>query len=103
MPEVRAEGGPHPSSDTIGPLVQKVGATTIVEIDNLISELQAARNYLKSEADRIQRELTRYTQLSDTASASVKTITQSLGQWRNANDAERNGASEGQVSPPAET
>jgi hypothetical protein len=76
-------------SETIGDLVQKVGATSVAEIEKLISDLQAARSYLKAEADRLQQELTRYAHLSDTASASVKIITESLGQWRKGNDAVR--------------
>jgi hypothetical protein len=76
-------------SETIGELVQKAGATSIAEIDRLISDLQAARSYLKAEGDRIQQEMARYAHLSDTASASVKIITESLGQWRKGNDAVR--------------
>jgi hypothetical protein len=76
-------------SETLGEFVQKVGATSISEIDKLISDLQAARSYLKSEGERIQQEMSRYAHLSDTASASVKIITESLGQWRKGNDASR--------------
>ncbi len=76
-------------SETLGDFVQKVGATSITEIDRLISDLQAARSYLKAEGDRIQQEMTRYAHLSDTASASVKIITESLGQWRKGNDSAR--------------
>ena len=76
-------------SDTIGDLVKNVGATSIAEIERLIRDLQAARNYLKAEGERIQEEMTRYAHLSDTASASVKIITESLGRWRKGNDAVR--------------
>src|SRR3954470_14529446 len=51
-------------SDTIGELIQKVGGPSIVEIERLIDDLQAARNYLKTEADRIQQETARYAHLS---------------------------------------
>jgi hypothetical protein len=81
--------GAREMSETLGELLQKVGATSIAEIDKLISDLQAARSYLKAEGDRIQQEMTRYAHLSDTASASVKIITESLGQWRKGNDATR--------------
>ena len=63
-------------------LVDKVSATTIAGFEKLISDLEAARNYLKAEGDRIQQEMTRYAHLSDTASASVKIIAERLGQWR---------------------
>src|SRR5215207_9019495 len=73
-------------NQAIGAVIDKVSATSIAEIEKLISDLQAARNYLKAEGDRIQQEMTRYAHLSDTASASVKIITESLGQWRKGND-----------------
>ena len=81
------------ASETFGELVKKMGATSIAEIEKLISDLQVARNYLTAEADRIQQDIARYAHLSDTASASVKIITESLGQWRKGNEALRNAVS----------
>ena len=69
-------------NQSIGELIDKVSATSIAEIERLISELQAVRNYLKVEGDRIQQEMARYAHLSDTALASVKIIAESIGQWR---------------------
>ena len=69
-------------NQAIGALIDKVSATSIAEIEKLISDLETVRNYLKSEGDRIQQEMARYAHLSDTASASVKIIAESLGQWR---------------------
>ena len=79
----------EPISETIAALVKKVGAPSIAEIEKLIGDLQAARSYLQAEGDRIQQEMFRYAHLSDTASASVKIITESLGQWRKGNEATR--------------
>jgi hypothetical protein len=81
----------EPNSE-IAALVNKVGAPSIAEIEKLIGDLQAARSYLQVEGERIQQELSRYAHLSNTASASVKVITQSLGQWRKGNDATRKAA-----------
>ena len=67
---------------SIGELIDKVSATSIAEIEKLVSELQAVRNYLKVEGDRIQQEMARYAHLSDMASASVKIVAESIGQWR---------------------
>ena len=83
-PRVEASGE---SNEMIGGVVQNLGATSIAEIEKLISELHAARNYLKGEADRIQQDLARFGHLNDTALASVKIITESLGQWRNSKEA----------------
>ena len=88
IPKARVEASVV-SSETIEALVQKVGAPSIAEIEKLIGDLQAARSYLESESERIQQEMTRYAHLNHTASASVKIITESLGQWRNGNNAVR--------------
>ena len=69
-------------NQSIGELIDKMSATSIAEIENLISELETVRNYLKTEGDRVQQEMARYAHLSDTASASVKIIAERLGQWR---------------------
>jgi hypothetical protein len=69
-------------NQAIGAVIDKVSATSIAEIEKLISDLETVRNYLKSEGDRVQQEIARYAHLSDTASASVKIITEKLGQWR---------------------
>ena len=60
-----------------------VGATSIADIEKLIEELQTARDYLQAEGERVRRLTTRYAHLTQTASASVKIISESLGKWRN--------------------
>ena len=68
----------------IAPLVEKIGATPIGEIEKLIGDLQEAKNFLQSEWERIQRETTRYTNLAQKASASVKIIFDTVRGWREA-------------------
>jgi hypothetical protein len=68
----------------IAPLIRKVGATSIAEIEKLIGELQATKNFLQSEADRIERETARYMNLTQMASASVKIIFDTVSGWRQA-------------------
>jgi hypothetical protein len=58
------------------------GATAITDIDNVINELQATRDYLEAEAERVWRANARYAHLAKTASASAKSITESMGKWR---------------------
>jgi hypothetical protein len=58
------------------------GATAITDIDNVINELQAARDYLEAEAERLWRANARYANLAKTASASAKSIAESMGKWR---------------------
>ena len=74
---------PATQTDTeIAPIIQKLGATSIADIDNLVSELQEARDYLQSEGERIRAETVRYISLTGAASASVKIIFDVLRAWR---------------------
>jgi pyruvate-formate lyase len=75
--EAGAEG-----ADGVLPVIARIAAASLEEIDKLIRDLQDSRNYLQAEADRIQREAARYSELSDNALQAAKIITQHLGGWR---------------------
>ena len=77
-PGLAAHGEAEPA---IAPLIQKVGATSIAEIDRLTAELQEAKDYLQSERKRIEQEAVRYTNLTQMASASAKIILDAISQW----------------------
>jgi hypothetical protein len=68
----------------IVPFIEKIGATSIGEIEKLIGEMQEARNFLQNEGERIQRETARYTSLVQTASSSVGIIFDTVRGWREA-------------------
>ena len=68
----------------IAPLVEKIGATSIAEVEKMIGELQAAKDFLESEGERVQREAEHYTTLTQMASASVKIISDTVAGWREA-------------------
>ena len=90
---VHAGEASTPKSETaveIAPLVQKVGAISIAEIEELIGELQEAKDFLQSEGERVQRETERYTTLTQMASASVKIISDTVAKWREAGHPLRN-------------
>ena len=70
-----------PSSAGLCDDILAAAATSIEDIEKLIEELQIARDYLKAEGDRVHRLTTRYAHLTQTASASVKIISESLGKW----------------------
>jgi hypothetical protein len=74
----------------IAPLVQQVGATSIAEVEEMIGELQEAKDFLQSEGERVQRETEHYTTLTQMASASVKIISDTIAQWREAGHPLRN-------------
>ena len=58
------------------------GANSIGEIEKLMEELRIARDYLRSEGERVRRINAQYAHLTQTASASVKLIAESMGKWR---------------------
>jgi hypothetical protein len=77
----------RPQAETeIAPLIEKVGATSIAEIDRLIAELQQAKGRLQSERARIEREAIAYVTLTQMASASAKIIFDAVSQWHPAHN-----------------
>jgi hypothetical protein len=70
------------SDQDLASLIRSVGMTSIRDIDNLVSELQEARDYLQSEGDRIRAEVAHYAALAGAALASVKIIFDVLRAWR---------------------
>jgi hypothetical protein len=87
---------PQPLADTgdqgaqqVNSLIQRVAGASVLEIEKLISELQTLRDFLRSEGDRVQREIAGYVQLSDAAMKSTKIIADSVTQWKGAVDSAR--------------
>lgn len=88
---VRRDVGPPPrrqeaadlQPQNLNQLIEKVGGTSIKELDQLISELTVVRDYLKAEGERVQREIANYAQVSQAAMSSAKVILDSMGQWKN--------------------
>ena len=70
------------SDQGLASLIRSVGMTSITDIDNLVSELREARDYLQSEGERIRAEVAHYAALAGAASASVKIIFDVLRAWR---------------------
>jgi hypothetical protein len=58
------------------------GESAITDIENMMCELQVARDYLHAEAERVMQTNARYTHLAKTASASARRISESMGKWR---------------------
>ena len=74
-----------PSAAEAGELcgdVVRAGAASVTEIEKLMGELQAARDYLQIEGERLQREAARYAHLTQSALASVKMVSESMDKWR---------------------
>ena len=75
-------------ASNINSVLQRVTATSVQEIDALISELESSRDMLHSEAARVQQEIVQYSTLIQGALHSTKIIAESLTQWKKVPDAQ---------------
>ena len=92
----RAKPAAQPETDTeIAPIIQKLGATSIAEIDWLMTEVQEARNYLQSEGERIEH----YENLTQLASMTAKIVLDAISRWHPARNQPKSHISE--VSAPS--
>jgi hypothetical protein len=73
----------------VNSLIQRVAGASVLEIEKLISELQGLRDFLRSEGDRVQREIAGYVHLSDAAMKSTRIIADSVAQWKGTVDSAR--------------
>src|SRR5262245_59017551 len=66
-PEPTLDPGAEATVNNVNSLIQRVAGTSLSEIENLISELEALRDLLHAEGQRVQREISGYAQLSQAA------------------------------------
>ena len=85
MRRQRPESEPpsEPVSDNLNGLIQRVSGASMEEIDRVILELQGVREMLRSEGERVGREIAGYASLSQAAMTAMKVIGDSLTQWKN--------------------
>jgi hypothetical protein len=81
-PESRHE----PMSIRIGSAIGRIALHSTAEIERLIAELQSFRNFLETESQRVQREISAYVHLSEAAAKSSNVIIESMGHWRDGLD-----------------
>lgn len=72
----------EPAVENVSMLIDRVSGASVEEIDRLIRELQALRETLRSEGERVRRELTGYAGLSQSAMTSLRMIADTLTQVR---------------------
>jgi hypothetical protein len=82
--ELAADMSGDTPGENISMVVQRVAGASLGEIDTVIGELRCVRDFLRSEGDRVQREIAGYATLSQAATASLKIISESMTQWRSA-------------------
>ena len=80
----RPDAPAETQAENVSMLVQRVAGASISEIDNVVEELRGMREFLRSEGERVQREIAGYATVSQTAAASMKVIAESMSQWRSA-------------------
>ncbi|WP_322514225.1 hypothetical protein SR870_14365 [Rhodopseudomonas palustris] len=98
-PASTTASSPTPSLDAsaeatvsnVNSLIQRVAGTSLAEIENLIGELEALRDLLHAEGQRVQREISGYAQLSQQAMKSTRMIADNVSQWKRSAENLRNG------------
>jgi hypothetical protein len=83
----RPETPPEAPAENVSMLVQRVAGASLSEIDHVIEELRGMREFLRSEGDRVQREIAGYATVSQAAAASMKVISDSMAEWRGSSTA----------------
>jgi hypothetical protein len=90
-PEATLDPGAEATVNNVNSLIHRVAGTSVSEIEKLISELEALRDVLHAEGQRVQREISGYAQLSQAAMKSTRMIADNVQQWKRAADGLRNG------------
>ena len=84
----RQRNGPetaaNPAAENLNTLIQRVAGASMDEIDRVILELQGVRAMLRSEGERVSRELAGYASLNHASMTAMKVIGDSLKQWMDA-------------------
>ena len=78
------EAANDPASDNLNTLIRRVAGASMEEIDRVILELQGVRDMLRSEGERVSRELSGYASLNHASMTAMKVIGDSLKQWMDA-------------------
>jgi len=68
--------------DNISSVIERVSGASVAEIDRVIAELTRVREMLRSEGERVQREIAGYANLSQAAMTSMKIIAESVTTWK---------------------
>jgi hypothetical protein len=69
-------------AENVNNVIQRVATASAEEIERVIAELQALRDQLRGEAERVQREVSTYAGMSQAAMSSMRVIGDSLRQLK---------------------
>lgn len=82
--QVVLEDSAEQTVNSVSTMIQRFAGTSLNEIENLLGELEALRDLLHNESQRVQREVAGYAQLSQTAMKSARLIADNVSQWKRA-------------------
>jgi hypothetical protein len=74
------------AADSLNTLVRRIADASMEEIERVILELQGMRDTLRSEGERVSREISGYANLSHASITAMKVFADSIKQWKNAAD-----------------
>ena len=89
----------------VNSLVQRVADISLDQLDDAIVDLRQLRDFLHSEGERIQGEISGYLQLNHTSIGATRSIVDNIAQWKKAAHSTARGSEQGDfvasTVPPA--
>jgi hypothetical protein len=82
--------------ENVNSVIERVSGASVVEIERVMGELAQVRDMLRNEGQRVQREISGYAQLSQSAMSSTKIMVESVAKWKAAIEQARASAPRGQ-------
>ena len=79
-----ADPANDPAAENLNKSIRRVASVSIEEIDRVILELQSVRDTLRSEGERVSREITSYASLNQHLTTGMKVVAENLMQWQRA-------------------
>ena len=77
-PQTETAQSSERSADSLDGLIRRLAGASMDEIDYVIRELESVREMLRSEGERVSREIAGYNDLSRASMSAIKTITESI-------------------------
>ena len=72
-----------PAADHVNQLIGQVSGASMEQIDRVILELQGIREMLRTEGERVTREISGFASLNHAANTAMRVVAESLAQWKN--------------------
>jgi hypothetical protein len=71
------------ADDHVNRLIDQVSGGSMEQIDRVILELQGVRDMLRTEGERVTREIAGFASLNHAAMTAMRVVAESLSQWKN--------------------